>query len=308
MKLKRLKLLGLALILPFLAGCDFIDNIIGKIVLDMAFETDFIMNKLDVQSQSRVELSEMPLSAEKRLSLTYGIELLAFPRDIEIEEFKDYPINFTYNFSDNARDLFFEAVEAPEATEEMSASVTAFYPLGTLDKPEAGTDLRELKNFLEPASFINLSKEADVNFSVEVVGKVKKTTKSVKYFFKLTADGLPEFDIDIEDIHEDHALGFNKTGGTKTKEYTLSAASLAEGVTIPLQVAWVNADDFTATDTGEITITTNDLTGYQVTEPAENVYEVQMNRTVVTHEVTIKKVGATEPLNLVFTIKLTVNS
>ncbi|HZJ89595.1 MAG TPA: hypothetical protein VFD05_02775, partial [Bacilli bacterium] len=137
MKLKRFKLLGLALLLPFLAGCDFIDNIVGNIVLDMAFKTDFVMNKLDVQTQKRVTLSEMPLSADKRLDVTYGLELLAFPRDVKIEEFKDYPINFTYNFSDNARDLFFEAVEAPEDDEQpedsegISATVTAFYPLGT---------------------------------------------------------------------------------------------------------------------------------------------------------------------------------
>ncbi len=272
------------------------------------------MNKLDVQTQKRVTLSEMPLSADKRLDVTYGLELLAFPRDVKIEEFKDYPINFTYNFSDNARDLFFEAVEAPEDdeqpedTEGISATVTAFYPLCTLDKPEPGTDLRDLKNFLEPAHFLSLSQEADVNFSVEVIGKVKKTTKSVKYYFRLTTEGMPEFEIDASEIHEEHAIGFNKTGGTKTKEYTLSAASLVEGVTIPLQVAWVNTDDFTDLKTGEITITTNDLTSYEVSAPLDNVYEVTMNRTVVTHEVTISKASATEPLDLVFTIKLTVNS
>lgn len=311
MKLKKLKALSLALLLPLLAGCDFIDNIVGKIVLDFAFKTDFIVNKIDVKNQSKATISDLPTSEAKRLSLTYGLDLLAFPKDVKIEEFKDYPISFTYKFSDNTRDLFFEAVETPEAMEEASASLTAFYPLGTLDKPEAGTELSGLKDFLKdsPEKFISLTEEPDVNFTVEVTGKVKKTTHTEKYFFKLTSDGLPKLEVTEEDLNVDYLLAFRSGTETKTKTFTLTKAELNSGVNIPFQVGWLNIDDLTDTRSGNVVITvTTDLTGYDVTEDTPNSYSVVVNQTLVTHNLHVKNVAATASLDITFSVKLTVDN
>lgn len=306
-KLNVLKKLSLVVLLPFLAGCALIDNIVANIALNMIFGTEFVVNKINIQSQEMTPLAERPTSASKRLNVTYGLDVLAFPKGVAIEQFQDFPVSFTYEFSEPAvRDLFFETT-LEQSGEGLSASLTAFYPLGSLDKPATGSAIEDIKDFLSLESFIDLTKESDVDFSIKVTGQVKEKTKSETYYFKLTTTGLPKLETpNEEDIDVDHLLLVDKPETERSRTFSISKEDLIAGASIPLQVAYVNFDEITDTSvvTYDVVIVT-DLSGYDVTLPANYVNELTVNQTVSDYPLSIKKVDAATGIDVEIKVVIT---
>ncbi len=307
-KLNVLKKLSLVVLVPFLAGCALVDNIIANIALNMMFGTEFIVNKINIQNPEMAPLDELPTSASKRLSVTYGLDVLAFPKAVEIEQFQNFPVSFSYEFSEpDVRDLFFETT-LEEGGDGLNASLTAFYPLGSLDKPATGSNIDDIQDFVSLENLlIDLPKEPDVDFTVKVTGKVKEKTKSETYYFKLTTDGLPTLEIpDEENFDADYLIYVEKGETESTSTFSISKEDLIAGADLPLQVAYINFEDMTDTTvvTYELEVVT-DLSGYDVTLPSTYVEELTINQTLSDYPLTIKKVDATTGIDVEIKVTIT---
>ena len=109
MKTRKLKIFALALTLPLLTGCKLIHNFICGIALNVAFNSPDLLSKVNVVEGGAklTPIEDKPTSADKRASLTYGIEALVLPKRIETVQYGyEIIIDFTFTFSEGAQDYF----------------------------------------------------------------------------------------------------------------------------------------------------------------------------------------------------------
>lgn len=309
MKTRPIKLLLLAATLPLLAGCSLLDNILGGIALNLVFDSELVLNRVSMASgEAEVgSFSELPVSAEKRADLTYGLDALIVPKHVAVSQMGfTIEIDFELIYSEGAQNLFYvETMSGEEEmeSEDLEASVQILYPVGSQTKP---TSVEGIGDWLDVDRLINLKNETAKDVSVTVKGKSGNKTKSKTFYFNLNSEGiaLPSGDVDID---VDHALVVSEPGSEASVSFTIPKANLAAGHAIPLQVMWIDLGDLSAAS-GTVTITIDGLgTAYEALTPAVGYgpLDITKNETLIEWTNTIKlKAGQPAPAaDLVVTYK-----
>lgn len=312
MKTRPIKMLGLALTLPLLAGCAILDNIIGGIALNVVFDSEYILNRVSMTSgEAEVgNFTEKPTSAEKRATLTYGLDAIIVPDKVEISQFGfTVKIDFELTFSEGAENLFFvDTMNAEDEGEDggMAAAAKILYPVGTQTKPESADAIGE---WLTIDRLLDLKGETAKDVTVTVKGKSGNKTKSQTFYFALnsSAINLPSGDVDID---TDHALAVTEVGVEKTLDITIPKSSLAAGHEVPLQVMWIDLDNQNA-ESGTVLVTVEGLgSDYEVVglgAGLDGPIDITKNETLIEWTHTIKaKPGVVAAADLVVTYKAVV--
>lgn len=299
MKTRKLKLLLLAIMLPFLTGCKLIHNFICGIALNIAFNADELLNRVNVVDGDAqiTPIADKPTTPEKRLSLTYGVEALILPKKIETVQYGyEVKIDFTYTFSEGAEEYFYiQDVEA-EQGENMKVDGTILYPTGTVENPESIDNITE---WLTVWRMYDLKNQTSRDVSITLTGKSLNKTKSQTFYFNLNGEliNLPdEGDIDID---RDYALVVEQVDTSTYLDVTVPKGELVLGSQIPLQVMWIDFLRESGEGTLTITIETDLTADYDVTLPeAGNSYPITVNETIVDYLVIIKlKISKPIPAN-----------
>ncbi|OQC10627.1 MAG: hypothetical protein BWX74_00547 [Tenericutes bacterium ADurb.Bin087] len=299
MKTRKLKIFALALLLPLLTGCELIHNFICGIALNIAFNAPELLNKINVVEGGAnvTPMEEKPTSADKRASLTYGVEALVLPKRIETVQYGyNIVIDFTFTFSDGAEDYFYiKDVEDAEQG-EYNVDGTILYPTGTVEKPES---IDAISDWLTVWRMYDLKNQDSKDITITLTGKSRNKTKSQTYYFNLNGDliTLPEGgDVDVE---RDYALVVQQVDTPTYLDVNIPKAELVVGSTIPLKVMWVDFLREEGNGTLTITIETDLSADYDVTlPPAGNTYSVTVNETLIDYPVLVKlKLGHPVPEN-----------
>lgn len=309
MKLQKFKGLFLALLLPTLTGCAFIDNIIADIALNVVFKSDYVISRVSTDGgESEVKKYDpKPVTAAHRGEVTYGVEGLIFPKSIETTQYGfKVVIDFTLEFSEGAEELFYRQEYRPEEEgQEVDFSAEILYPTGEVEKP---TSMENMGEYLNVPRLIEFKNEMSRDIEITLIGKSAQKTRKQKFFLNLNSKLVRLPGDENEHIDTDNALILEKEGVDKTLDITIAKNDLVLGKTIPLQVMWV---DLTKTDEEEanatIAITSVlDQDVYDVTLPSGwPDTTLIVNETITDFPIKIKlKLGQPVPENdLVVTFK-----
>lgn len=309
MKLQKFKGLFLALLLPTLTGCAFIDNIIADIALNVVFKSDYVINRVTTDGgESEVKKYDpKPVTAAHRGEVTYGVEGLIFPKSIETTQYGfKVVIDFTLEFSEGAEELFYRQEYRPEEEgQEVDFSAEILYPTGEVEKP---TSMENMGEYLNVPRLIEFKNEMSRDIEITLIGKSAQKTRKQKFFLNLNSKLVRLPGDENEHIDTDNALILEKEGVDKTLDITIAKNDLVLGKTIPLQVMWV---DLTKTDEEEANATVAitsvlDQDVYDVTLPSGwPDTTLIVNETITDFPIKIKlKLGQPVPENdLVVTFK-----
>lgn len=309
MKLQKFKGLFLALLLPTLTGCAFIDNIIADIALNVVFKSDYVISRVSTDGgESEVKKYDpKPVTAAHRGEVTYGVEGLIFPKSIETTQYGfKVVIDFTLEFSEGAEELFYRQEYRPEEEgQEVDFSAEILYPTGEVEKP---TSMENMGEYLNVPRLIEFKNEMSRDIEITLIGKSAQKTRKQKFFLNLNSKLVRLPGDENEHIDTDNALILEKEGVDKTLDITIAKNDLALGKTIPLQVMWV---DLTKTDEEEANATVAitsvlDQDVYDVTLPSGwPDTTLIVNETITDFPIKIKlKLGQPVPENdLVVTFK-----
>ncbi len=309
MKLQKFKGLFLALLLPTLTGCAFIDNIIADIALNVVFKSDYVISRVSTDGgESEVKKYDpKPVTAAHRGEVTYGVEGLIFPKSIETTQYGfKVVIDFTLEFSEGAEELFYRQEYRPEEEgQEVDFSAEILYPTGEVEKP---TSMENMGEYLNVPRLIEFKNEMSRDIEITLIGKSAQKTRKQKFFLNLNSKLVRLPGDENEHIDTDNALILEKEGVDKTLDITIAKNDLVLGKTIPLQVMWV---DLTKTDEEEANATVAitsvlDQDVYDVTLPSGwPDTTLIVNETITDFPIKIKlKLGQPVPENdLVVTFK-----
>ncbi len=309
MKLQKFKGLFLALLLPTLTGCAFIDNIIADIALNVVFKSDYVISRVSTDGgESEVKKYDpKPVTAAHRGEVTYGVEGLIFPKSIETTQYGfKVVIDFTLEFSEGAEELFYRQEYRPEEEgKEVDFSAEILYPTGEVEKP---TSMENIGEYLNVPRLIEFKNEMSRDIEITLIGKSAQKTRKQKFFLNLNSKLVRLPGDENEHIDTDNALILEKEGVDKTLDITIAKNDLVLGKTIPLQVMWV---DLTKTDEEEANATVAitsvlDQDVYDVTLPSGwPDTTLIVNETITDFPIKIKlKLGQPVPENdLVVTFK-----
>lgn len=309
MKLQKFKGLFLALLLPTLTGCAFIDNIIADIALNVVFKSDYVISRVSTDGgESEVKKYDpKPVTAAHRGEVTYGVEGLIFPKSIETTQYGfKVVIDFTLEFSEGAEELFYRQEYRPEEEgQEVDFSAEILYPTGEVEKP---TSMENMGEYLNVPRLIEFKNEMSRDIEITLIGKSAQKTRKQKFFLNLNSKLVRLPGDENGHIDTDNALILEKEGVDKTLDITIAKNDLVLGKTIPLQVMWV---DLTKTDEEEANATVAitsvlDQDVYDVTLPSGwPDTTLIVNETITNFPIKIKlKLGQPVPENdLVVTFK-----
>jgi len=309
MKLQKFKGLFLAILLPTLTGCAFIDNIIADIALNVVFKSDYVISRVSTDGgESEVKKYDpKPVTAAHRGEVTYGVEGLIFPKSIETTQYGfKVVIDFTLEFSEGAEELFYRQEYRPEEEgQEVDFSAEILYPTGEVEKP---TSMENMGEYLNVPRLIEFKNEMSRDIEITLIGKSAQKTRKQKFFLNLNSKLVRLPGDENEHIDTDNALILEKEGVDKTLDITIAKNDLVLGKTIPLQVMWV---DLTKTDEEEANATVAitsvlDQDVYDVTLPSGwPDTTLIVNETITDFPIKIKlKLGQPVPENdLVVTFK-----
>lgn len=312
MKTRKLKIFALALTLPLLTGCKLIHNFICGIALNVAFNSPDLLSKVNVVEGGAklTPIEDKPTSADKRASLTYGIEALVLPKRIETVQYGyEIIIDFTFTFSEGAQDYFYirDVEDAQEG--EYNVDGTILYPTGTVENP---SNEQEISDWLTVWRMFDLKNQESKDITITLTGKSLNKTKSQTYYFNLNSDliALPEQgDVDID---REYALVVEQAGVPKYLDVVVPKEELVVGKNIPLKVMWVEFLLEEGTGTLTIDIETDLSADYDVTLPTENSYAVTVNETLIDYPVNVRlKLGhplPSEDLTIRFKAVVTSNN
>jgi len=301
--------LFLALLLPTLTGCAFIDNIIADIALNVVFKSDYVISRVSTDGgESEVKKYDpKPVTAAHRGEVTYGVEGLIFPKSIETTQYGfKVVIDFTLEFSEGAEELFYRQEYRPEEEgQEVDFSAEILYPTGEVEKP---TSMENMGEYLNVPRLIEFKNEMSRDIEITLIGKSAQKTRKQKFFLNLNSKLVRLPGDENEHIDTDSALILEKEGVDKTLDITIAKNDLVLGKTIPLQVMWV---DLTKTDEEEANATVAitsvlDQDVYDVTLPSGwPDTTLIVNETITNFPIKIKlKLGQPVPENdLVVTFK-----
>ncbi len=307
MKTRPIKMFLIAITLPFLAGCSLVDNILGTIALNAVFESELLLNYFSVTAEDSEpkNFAVAPTAADKRASLTYGLDVLIIPKSASIEQM-GFAINidFEVTFSEGAQNLFYTEVKGMEEEEdsEFSASAQLFYPVGTVEKP---TSIEDIGDWMNIDRLFELKKESAKDIKMTIKGTSGGKTKTRDFFFNLNSDAITLPGGGDVDVDVDFAFIIEEPSVETTFEVTVPKAELAAGYEIPLQIMWLNLEDQTPA-TGTLTVTVVDLNAdVTITEHPATEISITKNETIVDWVDTVTlKTGRPVPANdLVITYK-----
>ncbi|MDY0214391.1 MAG: hypothetical protein RBS24_02560 [Bacilli bacterium] len=307
MKLGKFKALSLALILPTLTGCAFVDNIIADIALNVVFKTDYTINRITTDGgEAEVkQYDPKPTSADKRGEVTYGVEGLVLPKSIETVQYGfKITIDFTISFSEGAEELFYRQEYKPEESgAEFDFSAEILYPTGSVSQP---TDMGNMGEYLTVGRLIEFKNQTAKDIEITLTGKAASKTKSQKYYLNVNSKLVNVPGGEDETIDTEHALILEKVDTPKSLDVRLTPEELILGKTIPLQVMWMDSSKIEGEATATISIVSTIDSKYDVTYPEGwPTTTLTVNKTITEFPVTIRlKLAETPPdENLVVTFK-----
>lgn len=307
MKLGKFKALSLALILPTLTGCAFVDNIIADIALNVVFKTDYTINRITTDGgEAEVkQYDPKPTSADKRGEVTYGVEGLVLPKSIETVQYGfKITIDFTISFSEGAEELFYRQEYKPEESgAEFDFSAEILYPTGTVSKP---ADMGNMGEYLTVGRLIEFKNQTAKDIEITLTGKAASKTKSQKYYLNVNSKLVNVPGGEDETIDTEHALILEKVDTPTSLDVILTPEELILGKTIPLQVMWMDSSKTEGEATATISIVSTIDAKYDVTYPEGwPTTTLTVNKTITEFPVTIRlKLAETPPdENLVVSFK-----
>lgn len=314
MNTRHIKMLFVALTLPFLTGCAFIDNLVNGIALNAIFSSDFILNRVAFTSgeASFEQYDPKPTSTDKRGDLTYGLEALVIPKTIETSQFGfDVKIDFELTFAGTSESYFYrEDYAAPEGESDINFTAEILYPVGSVTPP---TSIEDIATYLNVERMLDFHSETARDVEITIKGTAGTKTKSQTFYLNLNNEGITLPGGEDVDIDLDYALVVTKDAEEKSLDVTIPKEDVSSGYAIPLQVMWVELGKSGVH--GNLTITIEGLVteDYDLTLPELTLpLDVIVNETLVEYPVTITlKTGKpvpTEDLTITFKAMVTIPS
>lgn len=299
MKTLKFKPFLLALILPILSGCAFINNIVSNAALNVVFASDYLLNKITFTGgeEGVVALNPKPTSEANAANLTYGVEALVIPEQLELQQMGltvalTFEVEFTVTGTES---LFYTEAFDLGSGDGIEASANIYYPIGTETPPESVEDIGDWLNIDRIQSLKNQEEKEVV---IKITGKTAaNNTKTQSFYFNLNSESIL-IPGDGADIDEDYALAITDASTRTSREFTLDKTELAApaGVTLPLQVFWI---DFTGNSSGDGEVEIDvvlDSTVYEVVLPTSGSMTLTVNETLLDYPITIKlKTGQPAP-------------
>lgn len=269
MKLQKFKGLFLAVLLPTLTGCTFIDKIVADIALNVVFKSDYVISRITTDGgEAEVkQYDPKPVTTANRGDVTYGVESLIFPKSLETIQYGfKITIDFTLEFSEGAEELFHrQEYSKEEGGQDFDFTAEILYPTGDVEKPESMENMGE---YLDVPRLIDFKNEIDRDVEITLIGKAAQKTRKQKFYLNLNSKLIKLPGGENEDIDTNNALILEKEGTPKTLDVTIPKNDLLLGKTIPLQVMWV---DLTKSEQDEA------LATISITSPLDlNVYDVTL--------------------------------
>lgn len=307
MKIRRLKMLLVALTLPLLTGCALVDNLINGIALNAIFGSDFILNRVAFTGgeASFEPYDPKPTKADNRGDLTYGLEALVLPKSIETTQFGfDVKVDFELTFSAGAESYFYrEDYTAPEGESEVNFTAEILYPVGAVTPP---TSIEDMGTYLTIDRMLDFYNETARDVEITIKGTAGTKTKTQIFYLNLNNEGITLPGGEDVDINPDYALVVTKDNEESSLAITIPKEQVSAGYAIPLQVMWLELGK--SGIHGQLTISFEGivLDDYDVTLPTVTLpIDVVVNETLVEYPVTVtlksgKPVPATD---LVITFK-----
>ncbi|HZJ89187.1 MAG TPA: hypothetical protein VFD05_00695 [Bacilli bacterium] len=169
----------------------------GGIIVDVVFESDFLLNVFDAVNDEITSLEEKPEEPDQSVSLEYFKETLAIPKSIELEDIGtinfEVTTNYPHKFFQNTIEKSIEELDPNNEEFSGNVEIHTFTPVG--DEPIPGTvhTIEDFKDYFEDFEAKELYNKAamqnvveDVIFTVSAYAEDgEEPLREETYYFRL---------------------------------------------------------------------------------------------------------------------------
>lgn len=219
---KALTLTVFALSMVSLSGCG-LQAAINTMALSAAMQLPYIVNNVDLETQSLAQFETMPTSLSTEAEIQYVQNVLAIPKSIAISQSGiNVNVEFVIEsegianflvFEQNLNELAGEGGQLPEQLQDVELTAFVLVPVGLgdysfNDDPATTESIAAFADHMQTdfdvVDVLKITEQPMVELSIDVTGKIGTSEKTKTFYFKINRTTLDDLaalaDTTIEEL------------------------------------------------------------------------------------------------------------